>query len=153
MQVQLEDKKILIEALYGPNQDTPEFYTDQVFKKLQEWDPDYAIFAGDYNVALDQEKDTKNYLHINNPNAANALRDQMDQFNLVDVWREQHPDERTFTWRKFNGKKQGRLDYFLISASLMPFVQKASITPRGIYSCMISYCLPLAFEENLLFPS
>ena len=67
MQVLLEDKKILIEALYGPNQDTPEFYTDQVFKKLQEWDPDYAIFAGDYSVALDQEKDTKNYLHINNP--------------------------------------------------------------------------------------
>lgn len=53
----------------------------------------------------------------------------MDQFNLLDVWRELHPDERTFTWRKFNGKKQGRLDYFLISASLMPFVQKASITP------------------------
>ena len=28
IQVLLEDKKILIEALYGPNQDTPEFYTD-----------------------------------------------------------------------------------------------------------------------------
>ena len=24
---------------------------------------------------------------------------------------------------------------------------------RAIYSCMISYCLPVALEENLLFPS
>ena len=24
---------------------------------------------------------------------------------------------------------------------------------RGIYSCMISYCLPVGLEENLLFPS
>ena len=29
----------------------------------------------------------------------------------------------------------------------------AIVPDRGIYSCMISYCLPVALEENLLFPS
>ena len=119
----------MIETLYGPNHDSPEFYTDQVFKKVEEWAPEYSIFAGDYNVVLDQAKDTKNYLHINNPNASNALKDQISQLNLVDVWREMHPDDRTFTWTKFNGKKQSRLDFFLISSSLMPFVQSSSIIP------------------------
>ena len=30
---------------------------------------------------------------------------------------------------------------------------RGKCTIRGIYSCMISYCLPVALEENLLFPS
>ena len=40
-----------------------------------------------------------------------------------------HPDDRTYTWTKFNGKKQSRLDFFLVSSSLMPFVQTSSIVP------------------------
>ena len=31
--------------------------------------------------------------------------------------------------------------------------QIPGLRDRGIYSCMISYCLPVGLEENLLFPS
>ena len=72
-------------------------------------------------------KDSKNYLHINNPNAMQKLKEQIEQQNLVDVWRHLHPDDRTFTWRKFNSNKQGRLDYFLVSSSLMPYFRNANI--------------------------
>ena len=127
-----EEKKILLEVLYGPNQDTPNFYSEIVFKQIQAWNPDFSIFAGDYNVVLDHALDTKNYQHENNPFAREALKNQMHQYNLVDIWRELHPDGKQYTWRKFNENKQSRLDYFLISASLLPYVQNASIIP--------SYC-------------
>ena len=127
-----EDKKILLEVLYGPNQDSPSFYSDTVFKQIQAWNPDFSIFSGDFNVVLDPARDTKNYQNINNPLAMQALKDQIQQYNLVDIWRELHPDDRQYTWRKFNENKQSRLDYFLISASLLPYVQNASIIP--------SYC-------------
>ena len=89
-----EGKKILIQGIYGPNQDSPLFYSDSVFKKIQDWHPDYSIFAGDFNVVLDPLKDTKNYNRINNPQAMHAIKDQIEQHNLIDVWRELHPDEK-----------------------------------------------------------
>ena len=124
-----EEKKILLEILYGPNSDSPDFYSEQVFKKIQDWQPDFSIFSGDFNVVLDPQIDTKNYQHINNPQAMQALKDQVEQNNLVDIWRELHPDEKKFTWQKFNENKQSRLDFFLISSSLLPFIQNAKIIP------------------------
>ena len=61
--------------------------------------------------------------------AREALKDQIQQNNLIDIWRELHPQEKTFTWQKYNENKQSRLDFFLISASLLPFVQRAEIKP------------------------
>ena len=125
--INYEGKRILLECIYGPNTDTPDFYSEKAFKKIVDWKPDYSIFAGDFNIALDQVKDTKNYIQNNNPNAREALKNQIDQNNLVDIWRESHPDENKFTWHKFNENKQSRLDYFLVSASLVPFVVKSDI--------------------------
>ena len=70
-------------------------------------------------------------MHENNPNAREALKTQIEQNSLVDIWRELHAEESTFTWHKFNENKQSRLDYFLVSASLRPFVVKADIIPGG----------------------
>ena len=65
--------------------DTPDFYIDITFKKILDWQPDFSIIAGDFNIALDQTKDTKNYLHVNNPNARIALKEQIEQNNLIDM--------------------------------------------------------------------
>ena len=116
-----------MEGLYGPNTDTPSFYSEKAFKKIIDWKPDYSIFAGDFNVVLDPKIDTKNYLHVNNPQAMHELKRQMLNFNLVDIWRELHPDKKTYTWQKYNENKYSRLDFFLISSSLLPFIQSAEI--------------------------
>ena len=67
--MEYDGKRILLQSIYGPNQDSPEFYSTSVFHKIEDWLPEYSIFVGDWNVSLDPEKDTKNYLHVNNPNA------------------------------------------------------------------------------------
>ena len=47
------------------------------------------------------------------------------RFDLIAVWRK---ERRTYkTWRKFNSTKQGRLDYFLVSADLMADINGAKI--------------------------
>ena len=124
-----EEKRILLEGLYGPNSDEPGFYSDLAFKKIVDWAPEFSIFAGDFNLVLDPSIDTKNYLNINNPQAIQMLKSQMQAFNLIDIWRELHPNERIYTWQKFNANKCSRLDFFLISSSLLPFVKSADIVP------------------------
>ena len=59
--------------------------------------PDYAIFAGDYNVVLNPLQDTRNYLHVNNPHAMNELNSQISSLNLIDIWRDLNPDAKTYT--------------------------------------------------------
>ena len=56
--VEYESKKILIEGVYGPNGDAPSFYENEVFSKINSWNPNYSIFVGDWNLVLDQNKDT-----------------------------------------------------------------------------------------------
>ena len=57
--IEYEGKRILLECIYGPNADTPDFYSDIAFKKILDWQPDFSIIAGDFNIALDQTKDTQ----------------------------------------------------------------------------------------------
>ena len=128
--IEYDGKKILLEGLYGPNQDCPDFYKNEVFKKIEEWEPTYSIFVGDWNVALNQNIDTKNYMQDNNQQSRRAIQDKIDEHNLIDIYREFYPDSRIFTWQKFNQNKFARLDYFLILSSLAPYVQNVSILPK-----------------------
>ena len=42
----------------------------------------------------------------------------MEVFDILDVFRELHPDSQRYTWRRKNPTKMARLDYFLVSNSL-----------------------------------
>lgn len=102
--IEYDEKKILLEGLYGPNIDSPDFYESQVFRKIEEWEPSFSIFVGDWNVALNKNLDTKNYLQDNNPNRRQVIKDKMQEHNLVDIFRDLNPDSKIFTWQKYNQK-------------------------------------------------
>ena len=76
---------------------------------------------------LDQKNDTANYQAINNPLARLEIIKKMTEYNLIDIFRELHPDSKTFTWKQWGARKFARLDFFLVSNTLMPYVQKAEI--------------------------
>ena len=122
-----EEKKILLEGIYGPNEDTPTFFSDLAFKKIEQWEPEFSIFLGDFNVTLNPSLDNKNYVTDNNPQARIALKDKMEEYNLIDIFRELNPDTTKFSWKKHRELKFARLDYFLISTSLLPYIVKADI--------------------------
>ena len=53
----------------------------------------------------------------------------MLEFDLVDCWREEHTNERKYTWLKKTPLKQARLDFFLISVPLFSSLDDSKISP------------------------
>ena len=54
----------------------------------------------------------------------------MNELGLIDVFRDLNPTERKYTWKQWGSHKFARLDYFLISNSLLPFVQNIDTLPK-----------------------
>ena len=129
MNVKYENSVITIACIYGPNSDEPDFYEKIVFKEIEkcQQSSDYTLMGGDWNISLSQELDTFGYTAENNLNAKNYLLSCMENLGLVDIFRYLHPNVKRYSWRQFGGNKRARLDFFLISATLLPFVEKADI--------------------------
>ena len=70
----------------------------------------------------------------------------MENLGLIDIFRELNPNKKRFSWRQFGGNKRARLDYFLISATLLPFVQNTDILP-GISSDHSIQTLDIDFSK------
>ena len=144
--IEYDAKKILLEGIYGPNTDSPDFFESEVFEKLQDWNPHHAIFTGDWNLILDKNLDTLNYQSIGNPRAQNTLISKINEHKLIDIYRELNPTERKFSWKQWGSHKYGRLDYFLISSSLLPYIKNANISP-GSYSDHYPITLDIDFSK------
>ena len=69
------------------------------------------------NVVQDYRVDTVNYAGENNPKSKLEIHQMINNMDLVDVWRENNPGVRRYTWRGPN-IKQSRLDYFLVSSDI-----------------------------------
>ena len=108
LDITIQDYRLTLVVIYGPNDDNPDF-----FQSLQ-------------NVVQNYDKNIINYYSENNPRAQGKVHQMMNDLDLVDIWRVQHPSEKRFSWRGPN-KKQGRLDYFCISSDLEPFLVTSEI--------------------------
>jgi len=121
----INDAKITIANIYGPNEDEPQFF-ERIHSKLEQFENNSIIWGGDYNVVQDYVLDTLNLNKRNNPNSHQQITDIKKDLDLIDPWREENPETRTFTWHN-SQNKQSRLDYFLISSDIMHYVEKTYI--------------------------
>lgn len=129
--VEVNDKPMLIVNIYGPNKDDPTFYT-QLFDRIKTYNCLNILIVGDWNLLLNPEIDGYNYKHINNPKARQEVLMIKNSLMLFDVWREENMEEKKYTWkRKLNGGElqMGRLDFFLLSESLVYLSCKENILP------------------------
>jgi len=89
-----------------------------------------VILAGDWNISR-TSRDTYPRLRAEEPHArARAeFNAKLIENSFVDIWRERHPDERTYTWfnRRARGLDAARVDYILVSDDLVPRVRSADI--------------------------
>ena len=53
----------------------------------------------------------------------------MDSHDLVDIWRQHHTEERSYTWRRADGSQASRLDMFWLSSSFLESVAQVDIFP------------------------
>ena len=127
LDITINKKRVTLVNTYGPSGTDSPAYFRKLFEKIENTTNENIVLVGDINVALDPNLDTSMYNRQNKPNAGKTIHEKMHLLNLVDVWRETHPNKRQYTWNKFNTNKQGRLDYFLISKILMPYITDANI--------------------------
>lgn len=124
----LSNNNLTIMNIYGPNNDNPSFFHD-VFSKLN--DNSNIILAGDFNTVLDEKLDRS---HINNRHwhSTNTLIQYMQEFGLGDSWRLSHPDTRQYTHYSQVHHSSSRIDYILLSNTLLSNVKNSLIHPISI---------------------
>jgi exonuclease III len=114
LDINIKGKQITLINIYGPNRDNPAFY-EHIREDINYYGNDIVILLGDFNMVMNQDKDTKGYINVNNPKAKEKLLDICTEFNLVDLWRECNAEKNEYTWRTANGNKHARLDFVLLS--------------------------------------
>ncbi|WP_309400333.1 exodeoxyribonuclease III [Cerasicoccus maritimus] len=113
-----------------------------------------VIVCGDFNVAHEEIDIARPKANRRSPGFTNEEREQFTQHlnaGLVDVFRQQHPNEPDhYTWWSYRGGARARnvgwrIDYFLVSERLAPQVKKTEILSDVLGSdhCPISITLEL----------
>ena len=67
-------------------------------------------------------------LFQNHPKCHKAILDVINDFELTDIWRSCHSTQLKYTWMSHDCKIGSRIDYFLISQSLITSVEKCDIS-------------------------
>ena len=143
----IQAKQITLVNLYGPNEDNVQFY-ENLIRKIADFENEHVIICGDWNFVLDFDKDTSNYLHINNPRARQTVLNFIEENNFIDAWRVLNENERKFTWRRLHPiKKQSRLDYFIVSDPMFQYVLTTDIIP-GYRTDHSGIILKLKLQDN-----
>jgi len=122
-------------------------------KKLQKEKP--IIICGDLNCA-------RYDIDIHSPKTnlktagftiqeRNSFNSYIEKLNLIDTFRELHPDEQKYTYWSYRTKARKnnrgwRIDYFLVSSSLMKFIKQSKIFTDvpGSDHCAISIKLKIS---------
>ena len=112
-------------VIYGPSEsDDHQFFKTNLFNYNTLPSNDTNIVVGDFNAVQDHHLDCRNYTTQTSPKTTLAINTAKLEHSLVDPYRERHNVSRIFSWKRFNEDKHSRIDYFLISQKLYPFIKK-----------------------------
>ena len=127
----IEGKRLSLVNIYTPNIDDPNFCKHLKQHILEASNTNTLIF-GDWNLLLEPKVDGTNYKNVNNQNARVEVCNMIAELSLYDIWREEHPEERKFTWKrklKNNTLQMGRLDLIWVSDEILRYCHRESILP------------------------
>jgi exonuclease III len=135
MDISFNGCDITVGSIYGPNNTGREFYR-YLNLAIGESVGRYKVIGGDWNTVLDPLPVQHNIDVINMaavPNLANStlLREMCEAKELCDPYRVLYPTKRDYWYTPFGDtrKNRSRLDFFLISNSLIPALELCSISP------------------------
>ena len=113
--------------MYAPNEDNPQFFED-IFNHLEVFKCEEIIVGGDFNLVLDLGGDKKGGLAKTHTKALKVIKQYAAKLDLIDAWRVLDQDARRYTWRRRNPEIHCRLDFFLVSQSVMSNVKDTDIS-------------------------
>ena len=123
--------RLTLGNIYGPNRDDSLFF-QEIINVIEGIPNDNRIIGGDYNLVLDLEKDKKGKADTKF-NAQKIILAWMDETDLTDIWRHQHPDSRKYTWHGKRGRPLqlvfSRIDFILVSFGMAGRISSSVIKP------------------------
>ena len=87
------------------------------------------IIGGDFNCPPNPILDKKGGLLIPRKSVVTTIENLQEELDLVDIWRVNNPERKSFTWSQNSPMIFCRLDYWLISNSLHDLVKTTDIIP------------------------
>lgn len=109
-------------SVYAPNKDDPSFYQN-LFLSLSTYPGQYVI-GGDLNCVLDPSVDRSTGFDVSPKQTRKVIKKLMAELNLTDTWRCLNPDKREYSCFSSVYKTYSRIDYFLISNTLLSKIGK-----------------------------
>ena len=87
------------------------------------------IIGGDFNLVMDIKKDKRGGRACTHKNSLKEVKGICETWYVLDIWRVLSQEEERYTWRRKKPDIQCRLDFFLISQSLVSKINTSDIVP------------------------
>jgi len=150
--VLIDDKPLILTAVYGPNKLDPQF-----FQWLKTNTADYrnlpVIMGGDWNtvwLGTDPELEILNMNQIPNPPHANMVYELANEYRFTDPYRIIHGEKLEFSYVPFGTLRnnRSRIDFFLVSESIMPKIISCGISVATLSATFDHKCICLTIGKN-----
>uniref|UniRef100_A0A8D0BJ26 exodeoxyribonuclease III n=1 Tax=Salvator merianae TaxID=96440 RepID=A0A8D0BJ26_SALMN len=119
--------KITLASLYAPNLNQSQFLANTL-AELQMFAVGEIIIGGDLNTTLDNHLDRKTFQQCKKPARVTFLPKLLTKYDLADSFRLINQTSKEYTFYSHSQKTYSRLDYILISTSLIHNLLDASIS-------------------------
>lgn len=127
LDISFNEQSLVICNICTPNEDVPDFFT-KTMASARACNSAEHIICGDFNLVLNPNLDRLNTVNNNNKSMS-TINDLLNECEMCDVWRVRNPASKKYTWHKDSrASKASRIDFFLISNSLIANVTECDIT-------------------------
>ena len=134
LEVSSDTREFTLVGIYAPSANRMEDkcrFLNRLEGQLRMIPNDHLVICGDMNIKLG-DRDTSSSFQPTR--ASNKLRAIVEEFELIDAWRQRYPAKRKYTWRKTSPLQQCRLDYIFMSKSMFNGKQTNVRIDPGILS-------------------
>jgi exonuclease III len=132
----INDLTVIIGSVYGPNDNNPNFYA-RLKTSIQNLGNFPAVLGGDWNatyscVPLASNMDILNMQALPNINNSRKIKEICEDLNMSDPFRVLFPKKLEYSFAPWGNTRpnRSRLDFFIISNSIVPQVNKCWIKPH-----------------------
>lgn len=129
MLAEISGQLYILVNIYAPNLDYPSFSGNLECKiaEIRNGQDYLIIIGGDFNQVFDMVLDRSHPSNSKQRKSVDILVNICRDMGLVEIWRLLNPNGRDYTFYSAHHQVYTRIDYFLISHSLIPYTVACSI--------------------------
>ena len=115
--------------IYAPNDQNQQVnFFDKIIDPIRRSSTNNILLGGDFNCPLTEVDKVGGRDILHKKRTIQAIQELCNSFDLVDVWRTQHPNKKRYSWANGSGKIKCRLDFWLICKQLLTRISALIMT-------------------------